>query len=85
MGEGVRNQQMSQPEPIIPDNEALERVARDYPDKSDAEKYRLAQADTLIRLAKAKDMDELNRMSDSGLIDKLIEDHNARMRAALGR
>jgi hypothetical protein len=42
---------MSLPEPIIPDNEALERAARDYPDKSDAEKYRLAQADTLIRLA----------------------------------
>ena len=70
-------------EQIIPDNEAIERVTRDHPDKPDAEKYRLSQADTLVRLTKAKNLDELEQMAQSGLVDQLIKDHNARMRAQL--
>jgi len=62
---------------IIPDHEAFENVERNHPGKPDAEKYRLAQADTLLRLAKAKDMDELNRMAEAGLLDALIEQHNS--------
>lgn len=33
---------------IVPSSAALERVEIEYPDKSDAEKYRLAQAQTLL-------------------------------------
>jgi hypothetical protein len=45
-------------EPIIPDQQALRLVVRQ--DLSDAEKYRLAQADTLMRLIKANSIEELN-------------------------
>lgn len=34
--------------PIVPSQEAVEFVARTYPNHSAAEKYRLAQAQTLI-------------------------------------
>ena len=64
---------------VIPDDEAFENVRRDYPDRSAAEKYQLAQADTLLRLTKAEDMDELNRMAELGLVDQLVEMHNQRM------
>ena len=37
---------------IIPDDEAYENVNRDYSDRSLAEKYQLAQADTLIRMSR---------------------------------
>jgi hypothetical protein len=63
---------------VIPDDAALEKVEREHPTKSDGEKWRLAQADTLLRLAKAKDMDELHRMAKAGLLDSLIEEHNAK-------
>ena len=63
---------------IIPDRQAIERVQRENPNEPDAERYRLAQADTLIRLAKAKNIDELNRMAEAGLLDDLIDDHNRR-------
>ena len=62
---------------VIPDREALEKVEREYPHKPDAEKYRLAQADTLLRLAKAKDMDELHKMAEAGLLDDLIARHHS--------
>jgi hypothetical protein len=61
---------------IIPDREAIDRIEREHPDKPDAEKYRLAQADTLLRLAKAESMDELNRMGEAGLLDDLIDAQN---------
>jgi hypothetical protein len=35
--------------PIIPDQQAFENVERDYPNKPDAEKLLLAQADMLLR------------------------------------
>jgi len=38
-------------EPIEPDEEAYRNVEHDYPNEPPAEKYRLAQADTLIRLS----------------------------------
>lgn len=34
---------------IEPDDQAYRNVERDYPNKTDAEKYQLAQADTMIR------------------------------------
>jgi hypothetical protein len=53
-------------EPIIPDQQALRLVVRQ--DLSDAEKYRLAQADTLMRLIKADSIEEAERMlSDSSI------------------
>jgi hypothetical protein len=33
---------------VVPTDEAFEKVEKRYPDKSDAEKYRLAQAQTLV-------------------------------------
>jgi hypothetical protein len=36
-------------EQIDPDDESFKNVARDYPEASDADKYRLAQADTVLR------------------------------------
>ena len=40
-------------EQVIPDEQSYLNVERDYADESDAEKYRVAQADVLLRLAKA--------------------------------
>ncbi len=59
---------------IIPDRKAIERVEREHPNKPAAEKYRLAQADTLLRLSKAESMEELNRMAETGLLDDLLGD-----------
>jgi hypothetical protein len=64
----------------IPDSEAVEIVERENADKSPAEKLRLAQTYTLIRLAKPKDEEEFCRMQLEGLLDSLIEDHNSRTR-----
>jgi hypothetical protein len=69
---------------IIPDREAVRRIERKYPNKSDAEKYRHMQADTLLRLAKASSMDELHRMAETGLLDDLIREHNRKMREQKG-
>jgi hypothetical protein len=52
-------------EQVIPDKQSLLNVERDCAGKSDAEKYRLAQADTLLRLARARNMEELERMAES--------------------
>jgi hypothetical protein len=62
---------------IIPDQQAFENVQRTHPTASDAEKYRLAQADTLLRIAKVDSLDELHKMAAAGLLDQLVEDHNA--------
>jgi hypothetical protein len=43
-------------EQIIPDDQSFKNVERDNPKASDAEKYRLMQADTLLRLTKAESM-----------------------------
>jgi hypothetical protein len=65
---------------VIPDRTAYENVERQYPAKTDAEKYRLAQADTLLRLTGATDIDEFNRMAKSGELAILVRAHNRRMR-----
>jgi hypothetical protein len=39
---------------IKPDEDALKRIEREYPSESDADKYLLAQADTLIRSVEKK-------------------------------
>ena len=70
-------------EPIIPDEQALKLVVRQ--DLSDAEKYRLAQADTLMRLVKADSIEELERMLPDASIQQLVQEHNQKMRAASGR
>jgi hypothetical protein len=67
-------------EPIIPDQQALRLVVRQ--DLSDAEKYRLAQADTLMRLVKAESIEELERMVPDANIQQLIHEHNEKMRRA---
>lgn len=67
---------------IIPDREAFLKVEREHAGKSNVEKYRLAQADTLLRLAKAKNMDELQRMAKAGLLDTLISEHNSKLLAS---
>ena len=67
-------------EPIIPDQQALRLVVRQ--DLSDAEKYRLAQADTLMRLVKAESIEELERMVPDASIQQLIQEHNEKMRRA---
>ena len=66
-------------EPIIPDQQALRLVVRQ--DLSDAEKYRLAQADTLMRLIKA-DSIEAERMLSDASIQHLVQEHNQKMRGA---
>jgi hypothetical protein len=45
-------------ETIKPDDKAFQNVERDYPNKSAAEKHRLAQADTLLRLYRERKEDE---------------------------
>jgi hypothetical protein len=65
-------------EPIIPDEKALKLVVRQ--DLSDAEKYHLAQVDTLVRLVKATSPEELERMLTHASIQQLVQEHNQRMR-----
>jgi hypothetical protein len=65
-------------EPIIPDQQALRLVVRQ--DLSDAEKYRLAQADTLRRLIKADSIEEAERMLSDASIQQLVQEHNQKMR-----
>jgi hypothetical protein len=65
-------------EPIIPDQQALRLVVRQ--DLSDAEKYRLAQADTLMRLIKADSIEEAERMLSDASIQQLVQEHNRKMR-----
>jgi hypothetical protein len=67
-------------EPIIPDQQALRLVVRQ--DLSDAEKYRLAQADTLMRLIKADSIQEAERMLSDASIQQLVQEHNQKMRGA---
>jgi hypothetical protein len=67
-------------EPIIPDQQALRLVVRQ--DLSDAEKYRLAQADTLTRLIKADSIEEAERMLSDASIQQLVREHNHKMRRA---
>ena len=67
-------------EPIIPDEQALKLVV--HQDLSDAEKYRLAQADTLMRLVKADSIEELERMLPDASIQQLVREHNQKMREA---
>ncbi len=67
-------------EPIIPDQQALRLVVRQ--DLSDAEKYRLAQADTLMRLIKADSSEEAERMLSDASIQQLVQEHNQKMRRA---
>jgi len=70
-------------EKIIPDETATRNIERDYPNADAAEKYRLAQADTLIRLFKVNSLEELEERADTpGLeaLDAVIEKHNAKMR-----
>jgi hypothetical protein len=67
-------------EPIIPDQQALRLVVRQ--DLSDAEKYRLAQADTLMRLIKADSLEEAERMLSDVSIQQLVQEHNQKMRGA---
>ena len=51
-------------------------------DLSDAEKYRLAQADTLMRLIKADSIQEVERMLSDTSIQQLVQEHNQKMRGA---
>jgi hypothetical protein len=67
-------------EQIVPDKASFSNVERDYPDESDAEKWRLMQADTLLRLLKASSMEELESMADAEPIQQLIREHNEKMR-----
>ena len=67
-------------EPIIPDQQALRLVVRQ--DLSDAEKYSLAQADTLMRLIKADSIEEAERMPSDASIQHLVQEHNQKMRGA---
>jgi hypothetical protein len=70
-------------EKIIPDETAVWSIEQDYPNADAAEKYRLAQTDTLIRLFKVNSLEELEEMADTpGLtaMDAVIEKHNAKMK-----
>lgn len=49
-------------------------------DSALAEKYRLAQADTLLRITKAESMEELERMLGDPSVRQLIQEHNRKMR-----
>jgi hypothetical protein len=71
---------MSKKEQIVPDDESLEYVERECPPAQDAEKYRLAQADTLKRLTQAESIEEVERMLADPSIDQLIREHNQKMR-----
>ena len=55
-------------------------MERDHPNASDAEKYRLAQADTLMRLFKVSSLQELEKMAGSPGSDAVIEKHNAELK-----
>jgi hypothetical protein len=71
---------MAKKERIELDDESLEYVERECPSAPDAEKYRLAQADTLMRLTQAESIEELERMLADPSIDQLIREHNRKMR-----
>ena len=68
-------------EQIVPDDESLENVERECPSASPAEKYRIAQADTLCRLMQAESIEELDRMLADPSIDQLIREHNQKMQS----
>jgi len=51
-------------------------------DLSHKEKYRLAQADTLMRLIKADSDEEAERMLSDASIQQLVQEHNEKMRGA---
>jgi CDP-glycerol glycerophosphotransferase (TagB/SpsB family) len=72
-------------EPIIPDEQSYLNVERDYADEAAADKYRLMQADTLLRLTKASSIQELEEMVGSKAIRDLINEHNEKMKAAQKR
>jgi hypothetical protein len=61
---------------IIPDPESLDTMTRRYPNEPAADLYELAQTDTLLRLTKARDVDELLRMARAGLLEYVIAAHN---------
>lgn len=71
---------MTEKEKIIPDEMAYRNVERDYPKADEAEKYHLAQADTLVRLCKATSLEELNEMANTPGFDSVIEKHNAKIK-----
>jgi hypothetical protein len=64
---------------VIPDQEVRRRIDRDYPNEPAADRYELAQAFTLLYLAKARTFDELDRMAETGLLGDLVELHNEAM------
>ena len=72
---------MAKREQIEPDDESLEYVERECASAPNAEKYRLAQEDTLMRLTKAESIEELERMLADPSIDQLIREHNQKMRS----
>jgi hypothetical protein len=75
-----RSQMPSTIEQILPDRKALKNVEREYPTAPSAEKYRLAQADTLIRLTHGGSIEEMERMLADRSIQQLIHKHNQRIR-----
>ena len=76
---------MDESRKIIPDHEAFDAVERKYPGKPPAEKYRLAQAEVLVRLAEyPTSMKELYEEVASGKLEQAIRAHNARMEEERG-
>jgi hypothetical protein len=68
-------------EQIVPDDESLKNVERECPLAPPAEKYRIAQADTLCRLMQVESIEELERMMADPSIDQLIREHNLKMQS----
>lgn len=60
-----------------PDSKALEIVEQIFADKSQAEKYRIAQTLTLLGLSKPEDIEEFCRMQEAGLLDSLVKYHHS--------
>ncbi len=71
---------MAEKEKITPDEKAYRNVERNYPNADDAEKYRLAQSDTLIRLFKVSSLEELEELAGSPGFNAVIEEHNAKIK-----
>ena len=67
-------------ETVIPDHESVERIDRENATLSPAERYRLAQADTLLRISGADSMVELEDLVECGKLDEIVQAHNRKMR-----
>ena len=69
-------------ETIIPNDEAITWVEQNYPDLSDAETFRLAQSQTLLRVTGSTTLEEVEQLAENGKLDEIVRDHNRRIKVS---